>query len=163
MAQGKIVAWYQGHGELGPRALGNRSILMNPTIKDGKKILNDKVKKREWFRPFGASVKEEHASEYFDLKHNPYMLFTSKVLSKDLDAVTHVDNTCRHQTVNVKQNEDFYNLLDSYQKITGMPVLLNTSLNLGGKPIASRPEEAIELMHTTELDAVCIGDEVIVK
>ncbi len=163
LAQGKIVAWYQGNGELGPRALGNRSILMDPTIKNGKEILNSKVKKREWFRPFGASVKEECVSDYFDLEYNPYMLFTSKVLSDDLHAVTHVDETCRHQTVNTSQNESFYSLLDSFERIKGIPILLNTSLNLGGKPISGNPQEAIELMNTTELDAVCIGDNLIIK
>jgi carbamoyltransferase len=163
LAQGKIVAWYQGNGELGPRALGNRSILMNPTIKNGKDILNAKVKRREWFRPFGASIKEDKCLEHFDLNYNPYMLFTSNVLNKDLHAVTHVDGTCRHQTVNSDQNEDFYSLLDSFETKTGLPVLLNTSLNLGGKPIASNPQEAIELLNTTELDAVCIGNEVIIK
>jgi carbamoyltransferase len=91
LADGKIVGWYQGHGEFGPRALGNRSILMDPRIKNGKDILNSKVKHREWFRPFGASVKQDKASKYFDLDINPYMLFTSKVLVDDLPSITHID------------------------------------------------------------------------
>ena len=163
LAQGKIVGWYQGNGELGPRALGNRSILMDPRIENGKQILNDKVKHREWFRPFGASVKKDKASIYFDLDDNPYMLFTSNVLDDRLKAITHVDGTCRHQTVTPGSNELFYSLLDEFDKITGIPVLLNTSLNLGGKPIAGYMHEAVELFESTEMDAVCIGNELLVK
>lgn len=157
LAQGKIVGWYQGHGEVGPRALGNRSILMNPTIENGKDIINSKVKHREWYRPFGASVKQDKAHEYFDLDNSPYMLYTSTVL-KDLPSITHVDKTCRHQTVTPEQNEDYYALLDAFEKKTGIPVLLNTSLNLGGRPIAGKIEEAIELLNTTDMDALCVGD-----
>jgi len=163
LANGKIVGWYQGHGELGPRALGNRSILMNPTIKDGKDILNSKVKRREWFRPFGASVKKDKASKYFDLDENPYMLFTANVIDKNLPAITHVDGTCRHQTVTVESNRLFYSLLDEFESLTGLPVLLNTSLNLGGKPIAGRIQDAIELFNTTEMDALCVGDTLYIK
>ena len=163
LADNKIVGWYQGHGELGPRALGNRSILMNPSIKNGKDILNQKVKHREWWRPFGASVKKDKASEYFDLDDSPYMLFTAKVLRDDLPSITHVDGTCRHQTVTPEQNPLFYNLLDAFESKTGLPVLLNTSLNVGGKPIAGKIEEAVELFQNSELDALCVGDELYVK
>jgi carbamoyltransferase len=163
LSEGKIVGWYQGNGEIGPRALGNRSILMDPTIKNGKQIMNDKVKRREWFRPFGASVLKEDASKYFDLDDNPYMLYTSKVLSKDLHSITHVDNSCRHQTVDYKSNEAFYTLINRFKEKTGVSVLLNTSLNLGGKPIAGDPKDAIELLKTSDMDALCIGDEVYVK
>lgn len=163
LAVGKIVGWYQGHGEIGPRALGNRSILMDPTIADGKNILNSKVKHREWFRPFGASVKRDKAAQYFDLEDNPYMLFTSKVLDDRLKSVTHVDGTCRHQTVTPEQNQIFYSLLDKFERVKGIPVLLNTSLNLGGKPIAGTIEEAVELYNTTHMDALCIGNELYIK
>jgi len=163
LSQGKIVGWYQGHGEIGPRALGNRSILMDPTIADGKHILNSKVKHREWFRPFGASVKQDKAKQYFDLEDNPYMLFTSKVLDDRLKSVTHVDGTCRHQTVTPEQNSLFYSLLDKFEQIKGIPVLLNTSLNLGGKPIAGNPADAIELFNTTEMDILCIGNRIYTK
>jgi carbamoyltransferase len=163
LAEGKIVGWYQGHGEVGPRALGNRSILMNPTIADGKYILNSKVKHREWFRPFGASVKADKASKYFDLDHNPYMLFTAKVLDSSLKSVTHVDGTCRHQTVTPDSNPLFYTLLDTFEILTGIPVLLNTSLNLGGKPIAGTIAEAVELFNTSEMDALCIGNSIYIK
>lgn len=163
LAQGKIVGWYQGNGEIGPRALGNRSILMDPTVAGGKDILNSKVKHREWFRPFGASVKRDKAAEYFDLEDNPYMLFTSKVLDDRLKSVTHVDGTCRHQTVTPEQNSVFYSLLDKFEQIKGIPVLLNTSLNLGGKPIAGTIAESIELFETSKMDILCVGDRIYTK
>ena len=163
LANGKIVGWYQGHGEIGPRALGNRSILMSPIVSDGKEILNTKVKKREWFRPFGASVKEDKASQYFDMDQNPYMLFTAKVLDERLKSITHVDGTCRHQTVTDQSNPLFYKLLDCFEHITGIPVLLNTSLNLGGKPIAGKISEAIELFESTQMDALCVGNKIYIK
>lgn len=163
LAEGKIIGWYQGQGELGPRALGNRSILMNPTIKNGKDILNQKVKRREWWRPFGASVKQDKASEYFDMEYSPYMLYTSKVLDDRLSSVTHVDGTCRHQTVNENQNNLYYRLLDEFEKLTGFPVLLNTSLNIGGKPIAGKIEDAVELLRRSDMDALCAGDDLYTK
>ena len=163
LSQGKIVGWYQGHGELGPRALGNRSILMDPTAANGKDILNQKVKHREWWRPFGASVKNDKALEYFDLKDSPYMLFTATVLDSSLHSITHVDNTCRHQTVEPDQNESYYKLLDKFESIKGLPVLLNTSLNLGGKPIAGTIKEAQELLDKSDMDALCVGNELFLK
>lgn len=161
LADGKIVGWYQGQGEVGPRALGNRSILMDPRIKDGKDILNHKVKHREWWRPYGASVKEDKAHKYFDLKKSPYMLYASKVKTPELlPAITHIDGSCRHQTVSCSQNPVFYKLLDSFEKITKLPVLLNTSLNEGGKPIANKPEQALALLKNSKMDAVCIGNKI---
>jgi carbamoyltransferase len=163
LADGKIVGWYQGHGELGPRALGNRSILMRPDLKNGKDTINAKVKHREWWRPFGASVKKDKAHEYFDLHESPYMLYSTQVLRDDLPSITHVDGTCRHQTVTPEQNKTFYRLLDAFEKKTGLPVLLNTSLNLGGKPIAGTMAEAIELFQTSEMDALCLGNTLLLK
>ena len=155
LAQGKIVGWYQGHGELGPRALGNRSILMSPLVKDGKDILNQRVKKREWWRPFGASVIQEKASKYFDIDDSPYMLYNSKVLVEGLDPITHVDGTCRHQTV-TQDHELYYRLLQKFEEKTGLPILLNTSLNLGGKPIAS----SLETSLVPGLDLLCYGNDI---
>ena len=157
IAQGKIVGWYQGHGELGPRALGNRSILMRPDLKDGKDTINQKVKHREWYRPFGASVLKEDASQYFSIEDSPYMLYSAKVLVDNLYSVTHVDGTCRHQTVTYESNPTYYKLLDRVKEKTGLSVVLNTSLNAGGKPIAGKPYDAIELLSTTELDTVYVG------
>ena len=153
LSQNKIIGWYQGNGEYGPRALGNRSILMNPSILNGKDFLNEKIKHREWWRPYGAVVKEEKSLDYFDIGYSPYMLFTSKVLKNNIPAVTHVDNTCRHQTVNPFQNAYLYKLLDAFEKKTGIPLLLNTSLNEGGKPICSR----------IELDYLCVGNKIYAK
>ena len=154
LAQGKIVGWYQGHGEVGPRALGNRSILMSPMIKDGKDILNSRVKRREWWRPFGASVIKERALDYFDIGESPYMLYNGRVKVSGLDPITHVDGTCRHQTVTYDSNPAFYKLLSAFEKKTGCPVLLNTSLNIGGKPIASTRETSL----VPGLDALFIGN-----
>ena len=157
LAEGKIIGWYQGHGEIGPRALGNRSILMNPMIKDGKEILNSRVKKREWWRPFGASVLKDKAADYFDIEDSPYMLYNAKVKQSGLDPITHVDGTCRHQTVTYESNPTYYKLISAFEKKTGCPILLNTSLNIGGKPIAGTPEDA----DVSGLDALIIGDQII--
>ena len=155
LAQGKIIGWYQGHGEIGPRALGNRSILMNPMIENGKDILNSRVKKREWWRPFGASVLKEKAGEYFDIEDSPYMLYNAKVKQSGLDPITHVDGTCRHQTVTYESNPTYYKLISAFEKKTGCPILLNTSLNIGGKPIAGRPEDA----NVPGLDTLFVGNQ----
>ena len=156
LAQGKIIGWYQGHGEIGPRALGNRSTLMNPMIKDGKDILNSRVKKREWWRPFGASVLKEKAGEYFDIECSPYMLYNAMVMQSGLDSITHIDGTCRHHTVTYESNSTFYKLISAFEKRTGCPILLNTSLNIGGKPIAGVPEDA----KVSGLDALFVGNNV---
>lgn len=162
LSQGKIVAWYQGHGEIGPRALGNRSILMDPRIKDGKEKIN-KIKNREYYRPFGASVMLEYAAEYFDLHfENPYMLYIGKTLKPNLDSITHVDGTCRAQTVSKNQGT-FRLLLEEFNKITGCPVLLNTSLNISGKPIAGKIENAVEEFNRTDIDVLVIGDKILLK
>ena len=156
LAQNKVVGWYQGNGEVGPRALGNRSILFNPTHKDNKDKIN-KIKNREWWRPFGASVKEDQADKFFDLPVSRHMLFNSNVKYSGIPAVTHVDGTCRHQTV-PETNHQYYWMLDAFEQETGLPVLGNTSLNKQGKPICSTVEEALDIFKTSELDAICIGD-----
>jgi len=165
LARGKIVAWYQGNGELGPRALGNRSILMDPSIKDGKDIINSKVKKREPYRPFGASVLIEHTAKHFDCDFDsPYMLYVVDCLNNNFPSIMHVDGTCRIQTVDQgPQYETYYNLIDSFHRKTGIPLVLNTSLNVDGKPIASYPEDAKTLFENSELDMVVVGDEVMTK
>jgi len=165
LAKGKIVGWYQGHGELGPRALGNRSILMNPTVKNGKEILNNKVKKREWFRPFGATVLEEFVSNYFDFKgKSEYMLFVTEILEKEkFSSITHVDGTSRIQTINYENNNHYYTLLNKFYKLTGVPILLNTSLNINGSPICSKPFQALQLFQNTELDAIVVGKDIYIK
>jgi len=161
--QGKIIGWYQGHGEVGPRALGNRSILMDPRIPNGRSLIN-KIKNRENYRPFGASVLKEHAEKYFDLGHeDEYMLYTANLKVSGFDAITHIDNTCRVQTVDKHSNLFFRKLLEKFYEITDCPVLLNTSLNLAGLPLAGYPEIAVDLFNNTSLDAVFVGNEWLLK
>lgn len=161
LAKGEIVGWYQGHGEVGPRALGNRSILMSPSIENGKAVINGKVKNREFYRPFGASVLEEKAKNYFNFPHvSPYMLYVMDMIDCELyPPITHVDGTCRAQTVS-KDLEVYYSLIEEFESLTGIPMLLNTSLNVGGKPIAAYKENALDLWCNTQLDTVVFGDEV---
>lgn len=164
LAQGKIVGWFQGRGEIGPRALGNRSILMRPDIPNGKDIINSKVKFREEYRPFGCSVLEEHTEKYFDCDYtSPYMLYSIPVKDSGLlKSITHVDGTSRIQTVDESQTV-FYKLLEQFYKKTNLPILLNTSLNVNKKPIASIEEHAMGVFENTELDVLCIGDQLYIK
>lgn len=166
LAQGKIVAWYQGNGELGPRALGNRSILMDPSIKDGKDIINTKVKKREPYRPFGASVLLNETPKHFDCDFDsPYMLYVVDCLNDNFPSIMHVDKTCRIQTVDDKQPQyqAYYELIDKFYRKTGIPLVLNTSLNVDGKPIAAYPEDARRLFDSSDLDVLIVGNQVLVK
>jgi carbamoyltransferase len=157
----KVVGWFQGNGEIGPRALGNRSILMDPRNPNGKWTVNQ-IKKRENYRPFGASVLQEYAQDYFDMPwEDPYMLYISNVKVPNLTAITHIDGTCRIQTVNKNNNNLFRELLEKFYEITGCPILLNTSLNVAGKPLASKPDDVIEIFDTTTIDAVVIGKKII--
>mgnify|MGYP001193300275 FL=1 len=159
----KIVGLYQGKAEAGPRALGNRSLLLDPRIKDGKDIMN-KVKRREWFRPFGASILEEEAHKWFDMagmKSSPYMLYAVEALKgvkEKIPAVIHVDNTCRIQTVNEKQNPVLYKMLKLFNKKTGVPILMNTSFNLAGDPLVESPEDAIETFDKSDIDCIYFAD-----
>ena len=161
IADNKVVGWYQGNGEVGPRALGNRSILYNPADKNAKDKVN-KIKQREWWRPFGASVTEDEASKFFDLPKSRHMLYNSNVLYSGIPGVTHVDGTCRHQTV-PSSDDPFYYLLEYVKLETGLPIVLNTSLNARGKPICSTIKQALDIFKTTEMDAICIGNEVYTK
>jgi carbamoyltransferase len=163
LAKGKIVGWYQGHGEIGPRALGNRSILMSPEVKNGKSIINEKVKHREDYRPFAASVKLDKVSEFFDWKgESEFMLYSVKFKDKIFAPISHVDKTCRIQTVKPSQHY-YYELLNEFEKLTGLPMLLNTSLNDNGKPIAGKAEDAIALLKSSELDLLVVGNKVLTK
>ena len=163
LANGKVLGWFQGRMEFGPRALGNRSILANPSIPNIKETVNQKVKFREGFRPFGASVLEEDFHLYFEAKcmDAPYMtkVFLVKPEYRDLLAgVTHADGTCRVQTVNRNQNEKYYDLLRSFKKHTGFGVLLNTSFNLSHEPIVNTPREAVAAFSASGIDALFIGN-----
>jgi carbamoyltransferase len=154
---GNIVSIFQGRSENGPRALGNRSILFNPTIKNGKDIVN-KVKGREYFRPFAASVMKEYAHEWFDmrgLEESPHMMYAVDVKEdkKDLiPAVLHVDDTCRIQTVSKEGNEHYYNLIEEFYKLTDIPLLFNTSFNLAGYPLVESIDDALKVLNDSEME-----------
>lgn len=166
LAKGKIIGWYQGNGEIGPRALGNRSILMNPSIKDGKDKLNSKVKHREHWRPYAPSVLEEFAKDWFDIHKSKHMMFAAKVKKekqKIIPAVTHEDGTSRIQTIEKEDNEDFYELIKEFYKLTKIPMLLNTSLNEGGGPIVGNTTQAKTIFENSGMDILCIGDKIIYK
>jgi len=164
IAKEKIIGWVQGASEHGPRALGNRSILCSPIPQNMKDKLNAQVKHRESFRPFAPAILKEKTAEYFDLDcPSPFMLLVAKVKKDNIPAVTHVDGTGRVQTVSQKQNPQFYNLIKEFEKITGVPVVLNTSFNDNGEPIVESPIDAIKSYHSTNLDALIIGDFLIIK
>ena len=166
LSEDKIVGWYQGHGECGPRALGNRSILMNAGIKFGKRKINRRIKHREYWRPFAPSVIKEEASKWFDIDDSKYMMYAAKVLEdkKELiPSVTHKDGTSRVQTVSRDDNEPFYDLLTEFNKLTNIPLLLNTSLNDNGHPIVGSPKAALEFFRKSKLHAICIGDKIYKK
>lgn len=152
-----IVAIFQGRSENGPRALGNRSILFDPTFEDGKDFVN-KVKRREYFRPFAATIMAEHASKWFDLrgmKESPSMMYAVDCLDgveKKVPSVIHVDNTCRIQTVTKEQNENFYKLIETFYKQTEVPMLFNTSFNLGGDPLVETLEDALDTLKRSEIE-----------
>ena len=143
-----VVALFQGLGEIGPRALGNRSILFDPRNKNGKAIVN-RFKKRENYRPFAGTVLLEHAKDWFDMgniEESPYMLYSIPVKKDKIElipAIVHVDNTCRIQTITEKQNKFFYNLIKAFYEKTNVPILLNTSLNIAGDPLVNTYEEAL--------------------
>lgn len=167
IAEGKIVGWFQGRMEFGPRALGNRSILADPRKTEMKDILNYRVKHREPFRPFAPAVLEERATEYFSSPENALFMTriaeaTSKAKS-EIPAVVHVDGTARLQTVARDRNELFYGLIEHFEKLTGIPVVINTSFNIRGEPIVCTPEDAINCFLGTGMDALAMGDFLIVK
>jgi carbamoyltransferase len=156
ISERNIVTIFQGRSEAGPRALGNRSILYDPTDPKGKDFVN-KVKNREWFRPFAGSVLKEKAAEWFDmagLEESPFMMYAMDVWpdkQEKIQAITHVDGTCRIQTVTEEQNPHYYKLIQEFEKITGVPILFNTSFNLAGDPLVETIEDALETMLKSEM------------
>lgn len=182
LAQGRVIGWFQGRMEFGPRALGNRSILADPRPHTMQSELNQRIKFREGFRPFAPSVLSSECREWFDLDgESPYMLFVDNVASKhfdrpkegsieavgfdrlheidsDIPAVTHVDGSSRIQTVSRDRNSLFHDLISAFQNLTGCPILVNTSFNVRGEPIVATPEDAFRCFMGTNLDALAIGN-----
>jgi carbamoyltransferase len=161
LAQGKILGWMQGRMEIGPRALGNRSILADPRNPGMKKILNERVKAREEFRPYAPAVLAEHAGEYFEMDApSSFMLLAPRVRDEKqavIPAVTHADGTARVQTVKDDANPLFCRLLRAFRDLTGVPVLINTSFNRRGEPIACSPEDAVDCFTASRMDCLAIG------
>ena len=167
LSQGKIIGWFQGRCEYGPRALGNRSILCKPNPRNMKTKMNI-IKRREQFRPFAGSILQDKVQDYFEVPEknlwSPFMTFCFKVKKnkKELAAIVHADGTCRVQTVN-KVNGRYFLLINKFYNLTGIPCILNTSFNLKGEPIVENPEQAIEDFLRTKMDYLVIGDFLLSK
>ncbi|HCE77065.1 MAG TPA: hypothetical protein DEP04_10605, partial [Dehalococcoidia bacterium] len=187
LAENNAIGWFQGRMEFGPRALGSRSILADPRSDTTQKKLNLKVKYRESFRPFAPSIMREHLSDWFELERDsPYMLLVANVRKElrkkmtdqeenlfgidklnvsrsSIPAVTHVDYSARIQTVHQETNPLYHSLLKEFQKITGCPILVNTSFNVRGEPIVCTPSDAFRCFMGTDLDLLVIGNFVLDK
>jgi carbamoyltransferase len=161
LRQGNIVGWFQGRMEIGPRALGNRSILCDPTLPHMKDKINAEVKHREAYRPFAPSALAERANEFFDIDvEAPFMLKVCPVRPEKRDvlpAITHVDGSARLQTVTRDTNPRYYDLISEFGVLSGVPVVLNTSFNIMGEPIVESPLQAIRCFFSTGLDALILG------
>ena len=161
IADGKVIGWFQGRMEWGPRALGNRSILCDPRRSDMKDILNLKIKRRESFRPFAPSILNEFVPEWFEqIDDVPFMMQVYQIIKEKrlkIPAVTHIDGSGRLQTVTKKTNPRYYALIDEFKNITGVPIILNTSFN-ENEPVVCRPEEALETFLRTKMDILILGN-----
>ena len=166
LREGKVVGWYQGASEWGPRALGNRSILADPTNPDMKAIINAKIKRRESFRPFAPSVLAENVKDYFEQDvYSPFMMHVVRFKEEwraKLPAVTHVDFTGRLQSVSREFNQRYYDLIAAFKKESGVGILLNTSFN-ENEPVVDTPAQALECYLRTDMDALCLGQWLLVK
>ena len=171
IADGKIIAWFQGRMEFGPRALGNRSILADPRSEDMRDRINALIKKREGFRPFAPAVTKEAASKFFDIRPGDedgfaHMLFVTQVRSayrSYFPSITHVDGSARVQTVDCHQHPHFWALLEKFGRLTGFPIILNTSFNVRGQPIVCTPREAIDTFLWAQLDVLVMGKCVVTR
>jgi len=166
VADGKIIGWFQGRAEWGPRALGNRSIVADPRRPEMKEILNRRIKHREIFRPFAPSILAEKTGEWFEKSHSsPFMTLAYSVLQEKrekIPAPTHVDGTGRLQTVTREANPRYWSLIKAFEQLTGVPVVLNTSFN-DNEPIVCRPDEALDCFQRTQMDALVLGDFLITR
>jgi carbamoyltransferase len=167
LSKNKIIGWFQNRSEFGPRALGSRSLLMHPGLKENKDVMNHRVKHREYWRPFAGIMLEEHLTEYFNEDfHSPYMLYSLTVRDDKIDtigAITHEDKTCRIQTVNEDLSPQVTTLIRKFNEITGIPVLLNTSFNDNGEPIIETPQDAIHSFLNMDIDYLVIGNFLVRK
>ncbi|KKU60089.1 MAG: Carbamoyltransferase family protein [Parcubacteria group bacterium GW2011_GWA2_47_12] len=167
IAEGKIIGWFQGGSEYGPRALGNRSILCDARNPEMANIVNKKVKHREPWRPFAASILAERQREWFELEHpSPFMLLAALVVEEKralVPSIVHVDGSCRIQSVTREQNAPYYELLSAFEKETGVPLVLNTSFNDAGEPIVETPEDALRCFLATGMDALAMGNYIVLK
>ena len=160
----QIVGMFQGAGEWGPRALGNRSILFDPTNFEAKQIVNN-VKKREYYRPFAGSVMLEHAHDWFEmlqLKESPWMSFAIKakdIAYEKVPTLVHADGTCRIQTVTEEQNKNYYNLIKGFYERTEVPIIFNTSFNLGGEALVETIEDAIDTCNRSEINYLYVPED----
>ncbi len=166
ISKSRVIGWFQNKMEFGPRALGNRSILADPRNPNMRNIINSKIKRRESFRPFAPSIMEEYQSDWFNTNYSSPYMSTIASVKKDkinlIPAVTHVDETARYQSVNKLNNDKFYELIKTFYKITGVPILLNTSFN-ENEPIVMRPDEALDCLIRTDMDALFIGNYMVTK
>jgi carbamoyltransferase len=165
LAEGKIVALCHGRSEFGPRALGNRSLLADPRRMEMRDTINFKVKRREWFRPFAPAVLAEHLHEWFELDdESPFMLLIAKVKQPErIPAVSHVDGTARVQTVRERDNPFLHRVISAFHRLTGVPVLLNTSLNGNGEPLVETPADALRFFNEGTIDAVVVNDRLMLS
>lgn len=165
ISEGKIICWYQGKAEMGPRALGNRSFICDARKKDMKDIINSRVKFREWYRPFAPVVLNEYKKEWFRMDfESPYMLFTVPCKKPfDIPSGVHIDNSARVQTLKRTDNNKFYDLIKSFYQITGVPIVMNTSLNIKGRPIVETPQQAMDLFDESDVDVLVINNKMYYK
>jgi carbamoyltransferase len=165
LSNGKIVAWFQGRSEFGPRALGHRSILADPRNPDMKDTINSRVKHREWYRPFAPVVPSERAAEWFEIDfESKLMLFIARILQPEkIPAVSHVDGSARLQTLQRDDNPVLYDLLKEFDSLTGVPLLLNTSLNGNGEPLVETPQDAINFFNRSPVDILVSEDRVLTR
>ena len=167
LSQGKILGWFQGRMEFGPRALGSRSILADPRDPEMNAKVNNAVKFREWWRPFAPSFKKEAAGEYLEsATDSPFMILTAQVRAEKrgvIPSVTHVDGSARPQTVEKEINPLYWRLIDEFGKRTGVPVIMNTSFNLRGEAIVHTPTDAIRTFFSSGMDALVIGSFLVEK
>jgi len=162
IANGKIVAWCNGRSEFGPRALGNRSLLGDPRNPNTRERINFQIKMREWYRPLAPTVMEEHVSQWFDFPAaSPFMLFTGAIKDPGLiPAVNHIDNSARIQTVNERENPSYYRLIKAFYELTGVPILVNTSLNTNGEPLVETDDHALALFNRSPVDLLVLNGKV---